>query len=676
MKTLRYMFSAVLIATTCTQAQDANGTWIANVNNANWSTDTNWQDSIIANGAGYTATFDRTAFSGNRTIILDSNRTIGGLSAIGSNGPSGAIRSVTVGASNNVLTLNNNGSPVMITNNGWGNFTVNSVIVLEDDLVLMNYPTNPNNPSEEISAYLTLGNDATRTISSAGGLKTISTMPSPVTPADPNNYRIVISAPIVDGDGQIALVHNSGNNLNLQTTGHSFSGGLYINSGTVNSAHGLGNIALGAPEGEIFFGESGEGVLQFSGIMLEANADRAIVNRRATLNGDGTINVALSTNGDITTIFWAGEFVGSGSLIKTGARTLNITGSVNNGGDIINNQGTLILSGTVNNGGDIINNTGTMEISADLNIDGALIVNSGTVTLTGNNNHQGGNIIRGGELGISDDSNLGPLEKPVIFDELSSGRLATNNSMTSNHDVIINCLMGTFGTRGFDNHTVWNGQISGPGMLEKRFVGTLELTRDNTYQGDTLISTGVLLVTNTTGSATGTGNVYVNLNTEYQAVLGGTGIIAPDAGNYVSIIAGNLQPGVQGVGALTFNFSGDSKLDFWAESVLDITLGEDSTKVVFSSLGDWLIGSNNAILNISLAAGFTTGKEYVIFENVTTPDFTFAEVRGIDGYDYTFGWVNNNYVLTVIPEPSTFVLVSLALGSGIFWIRRSKKTAA
>lgn len=53
-------------------AQD--GTYTANAN-ASWSTPANWAGSVVADGAGFTAAFDRTTFTGTRTITLDSART-------------------------------------------------------------------------------------------------------------------------------------------------------------------------------------------------------------------------------------------------------------------------------------------------------------------------------------------------------------------------------------------------------------------------------------------------------------------------------------------------------------------------------------------------------------------------------------------------------------------------
>ncbi len=59
------------------------------------------------------------------------------------------------------------------------------------------------------------------------------------------------------------------------------------------------------------------------------------------------------------------------------------------------------------------------------------------------------------------------------------------------------------------------------GSLTKVGSGSLTLLHSSSYTGDTTVASGDLLVENQSGSATGTGNVFVN-----AGALGGTGIIA------------------------------------------------------------------------------------------------------------------------------------------------------
>ncbi|NOS69457.1 MAG: hypothetical protein HOP33_05940 [Verrucomicrobia bacterium] len=83
------------------------------------------------------------------------------------------------------------------------------------------------------------------------------------------------------------------------------------------------------------------------------------------------------------------------------------------------------------------------------------------------------------------------------------------------------------------------------GAITKTGAGTLRLTAINTNDLGTTVSAGRLLVNNTTGSGTGTGNVTVNSG----GTLGGTGTIA---GTVTVNSGGTISPGVS-IGTLTLN---------------------------------------------------------------------------------------------------------------------------
>ncbi len=66
-------------------------------------------------------------------------------------------------------------------------------------------------------------------------------------------------------------------------------------------------------------------------------------------------------------------------------------------------------------------------------------------------------------------------------------------------------------TIGGDNTSpaAYAGVISGTGGVTKTGTGALTLTGSNAYSGNTVVTTGTLLVDNLRGSATGTGAVFV-----------------------------------------------------------------------------------------------------------------------------------------------------------------------
>ena len=83
--------------------------------------------------------------------------------------------------------------------------------------------------------------------------------------------------------------------------------------------------------------------------------------------------------------------------------------------------------------------------------------------------------------------------------------------------------LGSYDLRIGSNNlsTAFGGVISGSGGITKLGNGALRLSGANIYSGRTIVSAGALKVANTSGSATGTGQLRVNAGT-----LGGQGIIA------------------------------------------------------------------------------------------------------------------------------------------------------
>jgi fibronectin-binding autotransporter adhesin len=91
--------------------------------------------------------------------------------------------------------------------------------------------------------------------------------------------------------------------------------------------------------------------------------------------------------------------------------------------------------------------------------------------------------------------------------------------------------------------TSFDGIINdaGGGSLTKTGSGTFSLSQPNTYTGNTTVTQGTLLVTNSTGSATGTGKVTVN-----GGVLGGTGTISGGVTIGSATRFGTISPGLAG----------------------------------------------------------------------------------------------------------------------------------
>ncbi len=376
------------------------------------------------------------------------------------------------------------------------------------------------------------------------------------------------------------------------------------------------------------------------------------------------------------------------SIVKSGSGTQTLTGASTYTGNTTINEGTLKIgnSGTT---GSIASNVIMTSTNATFGIDRS---NSGTFAntisgsgrllkqgtgvyyLSGNNTYTGDTVIENGGFQVFSDANLGDASSTIVFNNGSNtASIETAQSTTIARDVIINGTQARFGITGTTNVSTFSGQISGAGGMDKRFVGTLILTNANTYQGGTVITTGTLVAQNTAGSATGTGGVTVNAG----RVLAGDGIIAPDAGNNITV-AGHINPGLDSTATLTFGLAGASKLDFQTGSFLNFTLGTDSDLVDFATAGDWLTGAGNVTLNLTLGDGFSYDDSYVIFSDVTTAAFTLAGITGYDTGSYlaSFEQVGSNYVVSfdAVPEPSTWMLLGLGL-TLVLWRSQRRKAA-
>lgn len=191
---------------------------------------------------------------------------------------------------------------------------------------------------------------------------------------------------------------------------------------------------------------------------------------------------------------------------------------------------------------------------------------AGTQILSGTNTYTGTTTVSAGTLQIGDGVN--------------DGSISTSTSIINNAALVYN-VVGT--TQSYGN------VISGTGSLSKTGVGTLTLSGSNTYSGATTVNAGTLLCTNTSGSATGTGNVTVNVN----STIAGTGRVSGS----LTVNGGTVSPGNGGVGTLT---SGPAV--FNATSTLTSEVGTVSDLLVVQ--GALTI---DGTVNVTLAGGGGAG---------------------------------------------------------------------
>jgi autotransporter-associated beta strand protein len=304
----------------------------------------------------------------------------------------------------------------------------------------------------------------------------------------------------------------------------------------------------------------------------------------------------------------------------TGSTNINMGAGTSGGGSgyvsIGNNSRNTTYSGALSGSAGLTKiGTGTLVLSGINSYTGGTRVNDGTLTaLNGNNIPNTGTVtlanVASAYLNIAGSETIGPL----------SGGGATGGTvlLSANTLTISNNVTTTFA-----------GIISGTGgALIKTGTGKQVLSGNNSYTGSTDVNGGTLIINGTHTSAT----------TVNSATLGGTGTIS--------------------VGALTLTNGTTLAIEIAGTSSYDIVAGTGA------------IDLGGATLSLSLGTFTPTdGNTFTIMTGTITPS-QFASgltVIGLqdDNTPYTFDIAYNptSVVLSfgVIPEPSTWALVAMAL---------------
>ncbi len=306
---------------------------------------------------------------------------------------------------------------------------------------------------------------------------------------------------------------------------NSIQGGVAVDQGTLQLANSAAlqnsTVSINTEDGLVFnsgIGNFGVGGLSGSGALPLTDTGNVAINLTA-----GTNN--LSTN-------FSGAISGSGSLIKAGTGSLDLTGnsSMWTGGLYFDpgivafnsdvafgapanpilflGSGTLQLQGaasvmfsvgrliTINSGATAALDAGggTLTVGGHIVGEGSLAVGgSGTLVLANSNSFKGGLEIDSGIAVISSDAALGSSNGSIGF--FGSGTLQASNSMTlsASRGITIRAgAAGTIDTRGF-SLTV-PGPIGGAGTLSVGGNGTLVVTGSDTAVGGIAIAAGTLQV--------------------------------------------------------------------------------------------------------------------------------------------------------------------------------------
>jgi autotransporter-associated beta strand protein len=354
------------------------------------------------------------------------------------------------------------------------------------------------------------------------------------------------------GQTGAGTVNQSGGLVKLGRT-TAYKSSLTIGSGgtAIYNLNGGQIIDTNSPTtGFITIGNSSSGTLNVNGGSLQVPA----IQTGNTATGIGTINV---TSGTVTTT--AGDFVlckgasGGGGALNVYGGTVSIAKGnliVGSGSSAAGSASVYLTNGVININSSLLAPGGSPQ-AATVTIDGGFMTVTGSVTLLSSGSGNGTLNLNGGTLAATSvgkgggggtasfNFNGGTLQATTNHSSFIAATVPV--SVDTNGAVIDNGGFGIAVPVALAN----GAGGSADGGLTTLGAGTLTLTAANSYNGDTVVSEGTLLVNNTTGSGTGTGDVVVQTG----AVLGGTGKISGTVTVYPD---GVLSPGVS-TGTLTLS---------------------------------------------------------------------------------------------------------------------------
>ncbi|MES2310337.1 MAG: autotransporter-associated beta strand repeat-containing protein [Verrucomicrobiota bacterium] len=616
-------------------AANTANVWTGGAGSSDFAAMGNWSQSVIP--ANLPVVFDSSATNAQSTVTVNSNQSVRGI----------AFRSET-GASSG------------FTFNGSGTLSIDRTGIDNEDSYTQTFNTN--------IALLGAQNWA----ANQGGLTVNGNIAN-------NGYLLSIIgskdttlAGVLSGTGGLAKDESG----KLIVSGiNTYTGTTFIHDGTVQ-LQGSGRLGIGVLD---FLAPNVGAILDLNGttgsVFKDLRSEFGGTGR--ILFKGGTLTLQTSYAGNTQ---YAGSLEGNGSLVVTSLGGTQVFSGDNSlfTGTIDFQSGVLRFmnsSSWFSNSNLKMNGSGAIELGyADFTAQ--LGTGAGQVDLSGG----GGFSAYGGNRNV----NIGGAGQTQVWGVgsfvgnnkalvLSGGQ--SNATTVFQNGIDLNGASRAITVNNGTSKTdaVISGVISnstGTGGLTKQGAGTLALTASNTYNGATTVAAGALLISNTVGSATGTGTVTVNNN----AILGGTGRIGGSVvlNSGATLNVGDFtQTGAAGIGTLNI----DGGLIWNSTSRLIFDLGASGASDLLNlGTSAWTKGTGTTFSLTLADAGMSLGTYTLVDFGSTTfslSDLSYdSTLTGLTGY-FTLDANDLKFTVTNVPEPSVaeFVLLSL-VGVGFISKRR------
>ncbi|EIY4864407.1 autotransporter outer membrane beta-barrel domain-containing protein, partial [Salmonella enterica] len=340
-------------------------------------------------------------------------------------------------------------------------------------------------------------------------------------------------------------------------------------------------------------------------------------------SGDVTDNATLelNTGGDFDN-----AISGSGQVVKSGDDALTLSGNNSYTGGTLISDGTLVASNVEALGSGDVTNDAVLELNTGGDFDNAIsgsgqVVKSGdkTLTLSGANSYTGGTTISGGTLVAS---NVEALGSGDITDnatlELNTGG-DFDNAISGSGQVVKSGdeTLTLSGTNTYTGGTTISGgtfdnAISGSGQVVKSGDDTLTLSGSNTYTGGTIISGGTLVASNVEALGTGdvTNDAVLELNTggDFDNAISGSGQVVKSGDETLTLSGSNTYTGgtlISGGTLVASNVEALGSGDVTNDAVLELNTGGDFTNAISGS--GQVVKSGDETLTLSGANSYTGG---------------------------------------------------------------------